>query len=419
MLQLITKSIKKYINYYSSLPSGCYFGIVLHLIESTLSGVCFFLSFYFVKVLHFNMATAGVMVSFYALGSIFGGFFSGKLADRFSPWGIVGVSLCLEAGMFLLLSLTTNLFLLTALLFVLGVSIYSFLTTNTVWVMSECGQDKTARLQSVNYLYTASNIGIGLAAIIIIALEAWGFRGFFIVASVFLFLSAISLFVYVNSRNMATSHTIKHQDTEETPTHQNRLRSQKITRFVLLCTFLVGFIIAQRTTVYLVYIHQLFPSGGLIGISLIFLLNPLIIILFQTPLVNYLKRVNNIFLVGFGSCFVALGTALLCLPLTITSVIIACLVYTAGEMAFFAIAQYVCFQHAPVHKKGNSIGSFRTIYACSKVFGPVSSGFIYYHLGSNTLWFLDGGIAFVCLLLGWYYTTYANKTARDNIPIAS
>src|SRR3954467_14253080 len=94
---------KKYRESFSGLPSVCWPRILLCLVNTTSGGVTFFLAFYFVKYLHINIATAGAMISFYGLGTIFGGYIGGKLADRCSLFYLSLISILCKAFMFLLL----------------------------------------------------------------------------------------------------------------------------------------------------------------------------------------------------------------------------------------------------------------------------------------------------------------------------
>ncbi len=60
--------IKRYFSSYAGLSKLCWQGIGIGFVEATLSGVCFFLSIYFVNTLHLSIAIAGVIISFYGLG---------------------------------------------------------------------------------------------------------------------------------------------------------------------------------------------------------------------------------------------------------------------------------------------------------------------------------------------------------------
>jgi hypothetical protein len=192
--------IKAYFSSYSGLPKLCWQGIILGFIEATLSGVCLFLSIYFVDDLHFSISIAGVMISFYGLGRTVGGLLGGKLSDRISP-GLVSIaSLVIQAAAFLILIKLKTIYALMLNLFVLGVATYGFITSNNVWVLNHCKDQESIKLKTLSMLHAASNLGIGLSALLVSLLSRYGFSTIFLLSSVLLFVSAIYLVILEKSR---------------------------------------------------------------------------------------------------------------------------------------------------------------------------------------------------------------------------
>jgi hypothetical protein len=60
-------------------------------------------------------------------------------------------------------------------LFVIGIGSYGFITSNHVWVLSRCQSGKSERLKAINILGVASNLGLGLSAVVISLLTNSGF----------------------------------------------------------------------------------------------------------------------------------------------------------------------------------------------------------------------------------------------------
>lgn len=400
---LIEPILKRYINSYSGLPKASRYGLALSFIESVLGGICFFLSFYFVKELHIKISIAGIIISFYAIGTAFGGIIGGKLSDASSPKKVAAVSLLIESLAFLGLSFTHNVIALIVILFILGASTYSFLTANNTWTVYHCGKNETARLQAINLLYVSSNFGLGLAAVIIILLANKSFAYIFLLASLSLLISAITLFIHKN--NLLAINGSLNINNEKRDVI-NKQKSIVLVASILTCLFLVGIIIAQRTTVYLIYIHDLFPTSGILGVALVFILNPLLIVIFQAPIINELKNTNKVLNIGLGAFLMGFGMCILSISFSFFFIILAVIIYTLGEMMFFSMAQYVCYQHWPENKKGQIIGIFKTVYATSAIIGPAASGIMYHRFGSHFLWYLDGVFALICLTICFYVKRY-------------
>lgn len=101
---------------------------------------------------------------------------------------------------------------------------------------------------------------------------------------------------------------------------------------------------------------------------------------------------------GIGAFLMGFGMFMLSFSVTFTLAILACIIYTIGEMLFFSIAQLLCYQSGGEKKKGQSIGLFRTIFAASVFIGPTLGGYIYHRFGGNYVWYLCGFIGVACLI---------------------
>jgi len=398
--------IKRYFASYSGLPKQCWQGIGLGFVEATLVGVCFFLSLYFVNVLHFNIAMAGIIISFYGLGRVIGGLVGGKLSDTMPPELVsIGSLLVQAAAFFLLIKLKTFYFLIINL-FILGVAAYGFIISNNVWVLNQCKHQELAKLKSLSMLHASSNLGIGLSALIVSVLSGYQFSSIFLLSGVLLFLSAIYL-IYVERKKIYSESYVE-EGVEQVSIQQTSVLGQnkKIVFMVLICLFFIGLIIAQLGTTYSIYLNNAFPSLGVSGVSILFALNSILIVVFQTPLVDFFGSYNKVLMIGVGAFLMGFGMFMLNFSFVFMMAIIACIIYTIGEMLFFSIAQLVCYQSSDEKKRGQSLGLFRMIFALSIFVGPATGGFIYHHLGANFVWDVCGIIGVACLMACHYYRKY-------------
>jgi len=167
---------------------------------------------------------------------------------------------------------------------------------------------------------------------------------------------------------------------------------------VLCCVFLVGLIVSQISTTYSVYIQQLFPNFGMKAVGILFVLNPFLIVLLQTPLIMQFDNINKILLIGIGALLAGVGMFILIFSNNFITAIFACIVYTIGEMFFFPSAQLVCYNQGSSKRKGQSLGIFKSVYAISVVVGPAFGGIIYNHFGGNDVWYICGLIGLICFL---------------------
>jgi predicted MFS family arabinose efflux permease len=388
--------LSRYFSNYAGLSKLCWQGIAISFIEATLSGVCFFLSIYFVNTLHLDIAAAGLIISFYGLGRTVGGIAGGRLSDRVSPSVVSVVSLIIQSISFLVLVKIKTMYFLMIDLFVLGVATYGFITSNNVWVLNHCKNHEEMKLKTLSMLHASSNLGIGLSAVLVGTLSRYGFSCIFLLAGGLLFLLALyQIFVEKNAvAEIEKAESVKVPSvTAVVETSYNKA----VVWMVLGCLFLVGLTIAQLGSTYSLYINDTYPKLGIDGVSLLFALNSFLIVVAQTPLVNFFKNYNKILMTGIGAFLMGFGMFMLSFSVVFSMAVIACIVYTIGEMLFFSMAQLVCYQSGGAKKKGQSLGLFRTVFAASVFVGPTLGGYLYHRFGADFVWYACGLIGLVCL----------------------
>ena len=121
---------------------------------------------------------------------------------------------------------------------------------------------------------------------------------------------------------------------------------------------------------------------------------------------SFLSDSNKVWMVGVGAFLIGVGMGLLSIATVFSMAVFSCIIYTFGEMIFFSMAQFVCYQRGAEKKKGQSLGAYRMVYATSRFIGPMAGGFIYQHLGGQVLWSLSGAIGVICLGVCWVYKKY-------------
>ncbi len=386
-----------YINSYKGLSKNCWKGIFLGLTESIFIGVFYFLSIYFVNNLHFSVANSGLILSFYGLGTIFGGILSGKLSDKFLPKKIAAFSLTIQGIGYLFLIKITSLQLLIINSFVLGFAAYGFITANHLWVLTQC--EKNKKLKALNLLSTASNLGLSISAFCISSIIYFGFHYIFLFSGVSLLLLSTHLFFHKENHQLELTTSGENHQTLENKKEINSLVFNRLIMYAIV--FFIGLIIAQNSSTYPIYIETIFPNLGIKGVSYLFILNTLLVVLFEVPIGNFTIRFNKVIVVGCGCFLIGFGMFLLSMSSLFILAALACVIYTVGEILFFSMAQLLCYDSGS--KKGRALGMFRTIYASSRAVGPVAGGFIYSYLGGQIVWYLSGLIGIICFTICMSY----------------
>lgn len=396
--------IKLYLDQYRGISKQSWYRVMLTFINDLASGIIFFLPIYLVQLLHFNVATAGIIISCHGIGKALGGYIGGKLTEIMNPDKIVMYCLLIDAVMFAGLMKAITLFSILAIVFILGVSAYTFATANKIFVLDSVKSDESNQIKLLSVFYASSNLGIGLSAIFINYLSSFGFKTIFLLSSLILAISFISVLLQLKTTiNLPTRSTDQHSDPGN-PRDSNR--NPFIPYIILGCLFGIGMIISQLGSTYPIYLGHVFPSQGINAVSIVFTINSLLILFLQTPVANYFGRFNKIFTVGFGAFLMAGSMASLIVTHSMLALIIAMLAYTLGEMIFFSLAQFVIYQHSAPSKQASNVGLFQTALAVSMIIGPTAGGYVYHQYGSDFLWVICGMMGLLWLAVTMHFRKY-------------
>lgn len=406
MTDYLIRFARQYAANYKGLPKLCWQGILLIGINTLTIGICFFLSLYFVTIQHFTPSVAGLLLSCYGLGTVLGGFITGKLSDRFPPRLISIFSLLVQSAAFFLLIYLQSVCMLMANLFFLGFAAYGFKVSNNVWMLGMCRSDTNLRYKTISISHVAANFGLGLSGILIAGMNSYGFESIFYLSGLLLVSMALYL-LFQNNTNVNISLPIKEQSYDN-PTNT----SQPILLLMVSCVFFVGLIIAQLSTTYPLYIQASFPDLGVKAVSTLFILDTFLIVFFQAPLTTIAAKQNKLLVTGFGALLMGLGMLVLNYSSVFFMSIFSCVIWTTGEMLFISTAQLLCYEQSSNQKKGQSLGLFQTTFAVSNVIGPTLGGIIYQKWGGNLLWYCSMLIGTLCFFLCWYFSrTYTDTTS--------
>lgn len=388
--------IERYRQHYQGLSKTCWSGILLALLQAIVSGVFYFFSLYFVADLHYPVSVAGLIISCYGIGAVCGGYLGGKGSDLFKPRQVAIGSLILQALAIFAMGYVTSQQALMLTLFILGIGTYAFITANHLQVLLECRKTEQERLKAINILSTVSNLGLGIASVLIGTIYHIGFNKILLI-----FVGAL-LAMIAFMLSIKPEEQVDLPDTNIATTVLNN-KSRRWNRYwfraVLLCVLLAGAIVAQMSTTYPIYLQAKFPQYGVHGYSLAFLLNTLLIVVLQTPMVNMLIGRNKIIVMGVGSFLLGLGMLILNFSGFYILVLLACAIYTIGEMIFFSMAQLNCYQGAPLRKRGRNLGLYRMTFAASRVAGPFAGGVLYQHMGATAVWYACGFAGILCFVI--------------------
>ena len=268
------------------------------------SMVLLFTSLYLTDKLHFTIAQAGFVMSFYGIGSILGSYTGGWLTDRRNHFDIMFYSLIGSGLILLLMIFFTSYWAIAAIIFSYALVADMFRPANSAAIGAY--SDPENRTRSVSLVRLAINLGFSIGPAIggFIAMH-FGYKLLFVMDACTSFGAAVLLWVYLPRKQNIRSQA------------QRDILSDKKTSAYrdYLYLFFIALVALYGTCFFQIFasIPQYFSkichyNEGLIGLLLA--LNGLLVVLIEMPLVTWLEKKGNMFRYIVG------GT--LCIPVALT-----------------------------------------------------------------------------------------------------
>lgn len=160
------------------------------------SMVLLFTTLYMTRDLHFSMAQAGFVMSFYGFGSVLGSYLGGWLTDRKSHFNIMVLALISSGIILLSLLFITTPAGIAAVIFTYALAADSFRPANAAAIAQYSTPEN--RTRSVGLMRLAVNLGFSVGPAIggFVAMYL-GYRWLFVIDASTGFLAALMLFIYL------------------------------------------------------------------------------------------------------------------------------------------------------------------------------------------------------------------------------
>jgi MFS family permease len=245
-----------------------------------------------------------------------------------------------------------------------------------------------SRTRAYGYNYWAINLGAAIAPVIAGLLASYTYLALFIGDALTTF--AFGLIVYFGIRE--TRPTEAEGAQSATPRERlAQLKSEPILLLFSLLALFFGIVYMQGFVTLPVDMgsHGLGPEQYGLTIAV----NGFLIVLISIPISNMAGHWPRFEAMAASAVFLGLGFGFTALAKSYPLFAISVGIWTLGEIAASAVAPAIIADLAPVKLRGLYQGIFGSAWGLAFFIGPLLGGWVYEHLGANTLW---GG----CLTLG-------------------
>ena len=350
------------------------------------SFVVTFLTLYLTTQRGFSAAVAGLVVSAFGLGGVFGAIGGGVLADRLGRRPTLLAAQSLAALTTVLLGYTTQPVLIALVAGLLG------LTSNAARpaisaIMADLVPARD-RVRAFSLNYWAINIGFAVSASVAGVLSSHGYLLLFYGDAITTLLCAIVVYFRIpETRPERPAVTVAAP--QEAPVGLGTVfRDGPFVSLVGL-TFLIAMTIGLGQVAVPVVMGRQGYSATDYG--LVVAINGVLIVLAQIPATRLVRgrgrtavQVVSSLLFGFGMalCVFAPGAAAGGLGVYALSVV----VWTVGEIIWTPVNQALVAELSPVHGRGRYQGAYSLAWQASSFLAPLAAGVMLTSWGAGSVW---------------------------------
>ena len=356
-----------------------------------------FLTLYLTVQRQIPVSQAALMVSLFGAGSFIAQLTGGELTDRLGRRPVMLMSFFITPVFMIALGLAEKLILISISTFLVG--FFTDLYRPAVGAAIADLVPPKARTRAYGYNYWAINLGAAVAPLLAGLIAEYNYLTLFVADAL-----TTAAFGFIVLFGIHETRPPEAQQTASTPLNE-RVAQLKRAPILLWFTFLVLFfgMIYMQGNVTLPLDMQ---SNGLgpkqYGTAIA--MNGLLIILVTIPVSNMAASWPRFETIAVSTLLLGVGFGFTALASTLPFYMISVAIWTIGEIAGTAVGPTIIADLSPPDLRGLFQGVFGSAWGLAFFFGPLAGGWIYEHLGKNTLWvaclILGVVLAFCFLLLG-------------------
>lgn len=385
------------------LPGGLWILAGAQLVNRAGSMILPFLVLYGTRERGFSSEEAGLLVTFFGLGTMLAAPLAGRLADRFSPLAIMQASLILGGVLAIALPTARSFSAVAG-----GIFLWSVLSESyRAPALAIVGQLTTAEQRKPAFALArlAVNLGLSIGPVAGGLLAERSFRALFVVDGVTSLLAGLLLVVLAPRMGLPPRAAVIPESRGNGV--RAAFRDSGFLFFLaamlpVLCVFFQSF---GGMALYVV--RDLEVSTSIFGLLLA--INTVLIVFLDVPINAATAAWPHRRSFLLGCTLVGVGFGALAFARSIPAIAATVVVWTFGEIFVFASLNALASELAPGERRGEYMGLYSMAFSASFLIGPALGVFVLERAGATALW---GGCFAVALLSG-------ALLARVRVPVRS
>lgn len=348
-----------------------------------------FLTIYLTSAKNFTVAQAGIISSFFGLGSMLGSYGGGLLSDRFGYFSVQLISLILGGIACISLAWINGFVALCAGMFVTSALLDMLRPAMSSAITSFAKPENITR--SFSLIRMAINLGAGVGPAIAGIVAGISFKWIFIGDGLTSIAAGFVLYYFFHSKIKKTSFRRKEVIRVESP-----LKNKWYFFYIILCMFyaIIFFQLFCTLPLYYDHVHHLLKreTGYLIA------MNGLIVFVFEMMLVYKLENsISPIKIINAGVLLAGIGLIILNFFTAGIILVISMAILSFSEIFAMPFMMTVAVAKADHTNRGRYTGIYSTAWSAAFILAPIIGTTIVTHYDFETLWWVMGALSLVTM----------------------
>jgi predicted MFS family arabinose efflux permease len=394
-------SLQAYLNHYRGFAPAVWINIIGVFIATSGLVLNTFFTLFLVNDRGIGLHELGLILATGGLGAVVGSYLSGYLCDRINPAKIAILGLFGFALFVVFFPFTRPVVLLVLLNFTTNLFLAIFRPANFMIIFANCEEADRTRVMA--FYRVAYNLGISFGATLGGLLASISFTLLFCFSSV---MSVVAIFMMLKYYPLLASKVYRKEVCASgQPFKQLSILTDFSANkaFLMLCLLflLYNIIFAQVRSTYAIYLNHVYHIG-LRDLGLLMLINFLLIVFFEVPMMNVLKNYKLLHLCLYGTLL--LGLSYFILPFGTGYFFAAASIFgwTTSEILATSPFLSLAFQYANPQAPAVYVGIFQSISSLAMIVAPSLGTLIYGFHNGDVIWY-GSGIITLLMIFGFRY----------------
>jgi MFS family permease len=404
---MLTRILSPIFNGFRGLSPEVWLLSAVSLINRSGSMVVAFLTLYLTQSLHFDLRTAGYVMSCFGFGSIAGAYMGGYLTDKLGYYKVQLLTLLLSGAFLIVTLMVHDVYMMCLLMFLNGMASEAFRPANSVAIRTH--SDAETRTRSLSLMRVAVNLAISFALIVGGILASMGWHWLFIVDGLTCFGAALVLRIYLKEKQIE-SNSITIQNVEKNHTqnvdYQSSTSAYKDKAYLvfIFSTFIGACVFMQIMWTIPAFFKEIYGWNEAI-IGAVAAINGITVMVVEMPLIfNIENKKSKLWFVRFGIILYGLSYIAFSLPSSWGWLLAVFYMITIsfGEIFVMPFSTNWAMKHAGEARQGQYMGLYTMAYSSSNVVAPLLGTQIIAAFGYSTLWLVLAALSSMAFYGFWW-----------------